>query len=136
MNLAWVLISGYNTGREEASELARLFRGVSVRLSIIDVNDPAGVALLALHENPAFFATELRALLHAGPFAGLRHRPELTMLGRTYASGFEPDLDDWLLGRPRRTVLNPAWPWGIWYPLRRATSAWPARGSTRTTTTS
>jgi chlorite dismutase len=41
------------------------------------------------------------------------------MLGRTYASGFEPDLEDWLLARPRRTVLNAAWPWGIWYPLRR-----------------
>ena len=41
------------------------------------------------------------------------------MIGRTYSSGFEPDLEDWLLGRPRRTVLNPAWPWAIWYPLRR-----------------
>ncbi len=85
-----------------------------------DLNDPAGVALLALHENPASFATSLRELLHGEPFASLRHRPDLTMLGRTYSSGFEPDLDDWLLGRPRRTVLNPAWPWGIWYPLRRA----------------
>jgi hypothetical protein len=85
-----------------------------------DLNDPAGVALLALHQDPAFFATGLRELLHGEPFASLRHRPDLTMLGRTYASGFEPDLDDWLLGRPRRTVLNPAWPWGIWYPLRRA----------------
>ena len=84
-----------------------------------DVNDPTGVALLALHENPAFFGTGLRELLHAEAFASLQHRPELTLLGRTYASGFEPDLDDWLLGRPRRTVLNPAWPWGIWYPLRR-----------------
>ena len=85
-----------------------------------DVADPQGVALLALHEDPAFFVTGLRELLHAEPFATLRHRPELTMLGRTYASGFETDLEDWLLGRPRRTVLNPAWPWGIWYPLRRA----------------
>ena len=85
-----------------------------------DVNDPAGVALLALHEDPAFFATTLRELLHGEPFVALRHRPEMTMLGRTYASGFEPDLDDWLLARPRRTVLNPAWPWGIWYPLRRS----------------
>jgi chlorite dismutase len=42
------------------------------------------------------------------------------MLGRTYASGFEPDLEDWLLARPRRTVLDPACPWGIWYPLRRS----------------
>lgn len=85
-----------------------------------DLNDPAGVALLTLHEDPAFFATGLRELLHGEPFASFRHRPDLTMLGRTYASGFEADLDDWLLGRPRRTVLNPAWPWGIWYPLRRA----------------
>ena len=41
------------------------------------------------------------------------------MFGRTYSSGFEPDLEDWLLQRPRRTVLNAAWPWAIWYPLRR-----------------
>jgi 23S rRNA (adenine2503-C2)-methyltransferase len=42
VQLAWVLISGYNTGADEASELARLFRGVRVRLSLIDVNDPEG----------------------------------------------------------------------------------------------
>ena len=84
-----------------------------------DVNDPRGVGVLALHEDPAFFAGGWPALLNAEPFAGLPLRGELTMFGRTYASGFESDLDDWLLGRPRRTVLNPAWPWGIWYPLRR-----------------
>ena len=87
-----------------------------------DVNDPAGVGLLTLHEDPAFFVTHLREVLRTEPFAGLRHRPELTMLGRTYASGFEPDLTDWLLARPRRTVLNPSWPWAIWYPLRRSGS--------------
>lgn len=85
-----------------------------------DLNDPAGVGLLTLHENPAFFATELRDALHGDAFAGLRARPEMTMLGRTYASGYEADLADWLLARPRRTVLDPACPWGIWYPLRRA----------------
>jgi Chlorite dismutase len=85
-----------------------------------DLNDAAGVGLLALHDDPAFFATSLREVLQREPFGSLRHRPELTMLGRTYASGFEPDLEDWLLARPRRTVLNPAWPWGIWYPLRRS----------------
>ena len=36
----WVLISGYNSGAEEARELARLFAGVRVRVSVIDVNDP------------------------------------------------------------------------------------------------
>ena len=85
-----------------------------------DLNDPAGVGLLALHESPAFFATGLREVLHGEAFAGLQPRPEMTMLGRTYASGFEADLEDWLLGRPRRTVLDSACPWGIWYPLRRS----------------
>src|SRR5207237_7143990 len=84
-----------------------------------DVNDPRGVGVLAMNEDPAFFATGLRDVLNAEPFAGLSLRTELTMFGRTYASGFEADLDDWLLQRPRRTALNPAWPWGIWYPLRR-----------------
>ncbi len=84
-----------------------------------DVNDPRGVGVLAMSEDPGFFATALRDALNADPFAGLALRSELTMFGRTYASGFEADLDDWLLQRPRRTALNPAWPWGIWYPLRR-----------------
>ena len=41
-NIAWVLISRVNTGPEEAAELARLFKGSRVRLSVIDVNDPDG----------------------------------------------------------------------------------------------
>ena len=85
-----------------------------------DVNDPRGVGLLAIHEDPTFFVNGLRSLLTAEPFVGLVLRADLTMLGRTYSSGFEPDLEDWLLHRPRRTALNPAWPWAIWYPLRRA----------------
>src|SRR5881628_162323 len=50
----------------------------------------------------------------------LAQKPEYTMLGRTYAIGYEPDLADVLLQRPRRTVLNPAWRWAVWYPLRRS----------------
>ena len=42
------------------------------------------------------------------------------MLGRTYAIGYEPDLQEVLLERPRRTVLNPDWRWAVWYPLRRS----------------
>jgi 23S rRNA (adenine2503-C2)-methyltransferase len=42
VNLAWVLMSGINTGADEARELGRLFAGVKVRLSVIDVNDPTG----------------------------------------------------------------------------------------------
>jgi len=84
-----------------------------------DVNDPRGVGLLFFAEDPAFFAGDLRDALCRAPFSALSPRRELTMFGRTYASGFEPDLGDWLLRRPRRTVLNGAWPWAIWYPLRR-----------------
>jgi len=84
-----------------------------------DAHDPRGVGVLAMSEDPAFFVTELREILGAAPFAGLSRRNDLAMLGRTYSSGFEPDLEDWLLARPRRTVLNPEWPWAVWYPLRR-----------------
>ena len=87
-----------------------------------DVSDPRGVAVLGMSEDPAFFVHGFRDLLNAEPFAGLTQKHELTMLGRTYASGFEADLDDWLLRRPRRTVLTPAWPWAVWYPLRRTGS--------------
>ena len=41
------------------------------------------------------------------------------MFGRTYSLGYEPDLSSALFDRPRRTVLNPDWPWAVWYPLRR-----------------
>jgi hypothetical protein len=84
-----------------------------------DLNDPRGVGVLAMAEDPVAFVREVRELLNTEPFVGLAQRPELTMLGRTYAAGFEADLEDWLLQRPRRTVLNPAWPWSVWYPLRR-----------------
>ena len=85
----------------------------------LDVNDPRGVGVLALSEDPNLFVTGLRDVFNLPPFAELAHRPEFTMLGRTYASGHEVDLADWLLRRPRRTVGNPASPWAVWYPLRR-----------------
>jgi chlorite dismutase len=84
-----------------------------------DANDPRGVAILAVHEDPAFFVTTLRDLLNTEPFGALTQKPEHTMLGRTYSTGYEQDLEDWLLRKPRRTAFNPAWPWAVWYPLRR-----------------
>jgi len=85
----------------------------------VDLHDSRGVGVLSFAEDPAFFVTRLREVLGAEPFVGLARKPELTMFGRSYSSGFESDLEDWLLRRPRRTVLNPAWPWALWYPLRR-----------------
>ena len=84
-----------------------------------DVNDPQGVGLLTMSEDPAFFATILREVLRKDPFSMLDFKPEFTMLGRSYSSGYEPDLDDWLLHKPRRNARDPNWPWAIWYPLRR-----------------
>jgi hypothetical protein len=85
-----------------------------------DVNDPHGIALLTLTQDPNQFVDNVRPLLHAEPFASLAQKPEYTMLGRTYAIGYEPDLAEVLLHRPRRTVLNKDWPWAVWYPLRRS----------------
>jgi chlorite dismutase len=85
-----------------------------------DMNDPRGVALLTFSEDPAFFLDRVRPVLNAAPFSSLSQKPEYTMVGRTYSLGYEPDLLDVLLQRPRRTVLNHEWPWAIWYPLRRS----------------
>ena len=84
-----------------------------------DVNDPHGLGLLTLSQTPSFFLDRVRPVLNEGPFSALTLKPEFTMLGRTYAIGYEPDLAEVLLNRPRRTVLNPVWRWGVWYPLRR-----------------
>jgi chlorite dismutase len=85
-----------------------------------DLNDPRGVAVLSLSRTPSFFVDVLRPALNSGPFARLALKPGFTMFGRTYSLGYESDLDDVLFHRPARTVLNPAWPWAVWYPLRRS----------------
>jgi len=85
-----------------------------------DANDAQGVALLTLTSDPNFFVDTLRPLLNRAPFSSLVAKPEFTMLGRTYALGYEPDLAEAILHRPRRTVLNADWRWAVWYPLRRS----------------
>ncbi len=85
-----------------------------------DLNDARGAALLTFSEDPGFFLDRVRPLLNRIPFAGLHQKSEYTMLGRTYSLGYEPDLADVLLERPKRTVLNPEWRWAVWYPLRRS----------------
>lgn len=61
VHLAWVLISGFNTGEDEARELARLFAGVPVRLSLIDVNDPTGQHSRATSDERGRFLAALAA---------------------------------------------------------------------------
>ncbi|HVK67325.1 MAG TPA: chlorite dismutase family protein [Polyangium sp.] len=84
-----------------------------------DVNDPQSFGLLTWSEDPGVFVEVVRsALLESGPAVSLR--PDMTMLGRTYSTGYEQDLEYWLLRRPAETASNPAWPWAVWYPLRRS----------------
>jgi len=85
----------------------------------LDLHDPSGVAVVAAHEDPAFFVTDWRQRMAAPPFAGLTPRPELTLFGRTYAIGYEADLDETLIHKPIRTLTNPEADWAVWYPLRR-----------------
>jgi chlorite dismutase len=111
------------TGCQDAERLATALDKSGLEAVLYaDVQDPTGVGVLTMNEDPARFVSAVREVLGAEPFSALGRRPELAMLGRTYASGFESDLEDWLLKRPRRTVLNASWPWAIWYPLRRAGS--------------
>ena len=87
-----------------------------------DINDPYGIGLLSLSQDPDFFVSELREFLNSSSFMELTQKPEMTMLGRTYTLGYEPDLEKTLLTGPRAKVLDPEWPWAIWYPLMREKS--------------
>lgn len=84
-----------------------------------DANDPRGIALLTWSENADHFTGTVRPFLRRSAFHALPFKPEYTMMGRTYSLGYEPNLADWLLDRPRRVVADPAWKWHVWYPLRR-----------------
>jgi chlorite dismutase len=108
-------------GCPEAAPLAdALARAKIAGVLYEDVNDARGIGLLTFSEDPDFFLDRVRPLLNGPGFSPLTQKPEYTMLGRTYAIGYEPDLTEILLERPRRTVLNPLWKWGVWYPLRRS----------------
>ena len=59
VSLAWVLISGFNSGEDEAAELRGLFAGVPLRVSVIDVNDPSGAHGRASDEERGRFLSAL-----------------------------------------------------------------------------
>ncbi len=110
-------------GARDTSALAGALAAAGVEGVLYeDANDPTGVALLTLSEDPEAFVGRGRAFLQAAPFADLEPKPDFTMLGRTYAIGYEQDLEETLVERPRRRVLDPELRWAIWYPLRRAGS--------------
>ena len=105
---------------EDTSALGRTLEAARVPgVLYADANDPHGVGLLTWSDDPGFFVGRLREFLHKPGFVALTPKLEYSMLGRTYALGHEPDLDDWLFEKPKRTVTNAEWPWAVWYPLRR-----------------
>lgn len=108
-------------GCHDSRAVAEALAGAGVEGALYeDANDPHGIAIVSLTRDPDFFVKTLRPVLNGGPFLPLVAKPEFTMLGRTYALGYEPDLPEAILHRPRRTVLNQDWPWAVWYPLRRS----------------
>jgi chlorite dismutase len=87
-----------------------------------DINDPFGIGLLTFSESVDYFIADIRRMLTSTLFNDLTFKPEYTMLGRTYSIGYEQDLEETLIHRPKRRVSNPRLPWAVWYPLRRSGS--------------
>ena len=86
----------------------------------LDVNDPQGIGILIMSEDPDYFVTSLRKTLNEPPFSNMCCKSEFEMLGRTYSIGYETDLVETLFARPQQRITNPDLHWAVWYPLRRA----------------
>lgn len=84
-----------------------------------DATSPRGLGLLTWSDDPSHFVRRVRPLFAGDPLGAVTLRPDFTMTGRTYATGYEPDLEFTLLRRPIENVMDAAVPWHVWYPLRR-----------------
>lgn len=84
-----------------------------------DAMSPQGVGLLTWSESPEHFVGAVRGVFADEALAGATVRPGYAMIGRTYGTGHEPDLEWALLRRPIENVTDEAARWHVWYPLRR-----------------
>jgi Chlorite dismutase len=84
-----------------------------------DAMSPRGVGLLTWSESPAYFVRVVRKLFEDERLTHIVQRRDFAMIGRTYGTGHEPDLEWALLRKPIENVTNEAFPWHVWYPLRR-----------------
>jgi chlorite dismutase len=87
-----------------------------------DTMSPRGIGLLTWSEDPAHFVRTVRPLFALDALSSSVPRDRFGMLGRTYATGHEPDLEHSLLRRPVENVSHAAYPWHVWYPLRRTSA--------------
>ncbi|HEY5961301.1 MAG TPA: chlorite dismutase family protein [Polyangiaceae bacterium] len=104
-----------------AEQLQQQLTGTGLTAVIYaDLHHPLGLGIVACSEDPERLANEFRDVF-ASPTLneGVQIREHYSMLGRSYSTGFESDLEFWILQRPRRTLLDPTSPYAIWYPLRR-----------------
>jgi 23S rRNA (adenine2503-C2)-methyltransferase len=98
VTIAWVVLGGINTGRDEVDALRELFAGVPLRLNLIDVNDarPDGYAR-ATESELAAFRDELRTLgipvvrRYSG---GVARHAACGMLAATYTPATHEETDD------------------------------------------
>jgi chlorite dismutase len=109
---------------EHASDAARHLGACCSRAGIpaviyADTMSPRGIGLLTWSESPSHFVEGVRKVFEDERLARLAPRRESSMIGRTYGTGHEPDLEWALLRRPIENVTNEACPWHVWYPLRR-----------------
>jgi chlorite dismutase len=112
------------SGDDEAKRVAALCTRDRIPAVIYaDAMAPRGVGLLTWSEDPSHFVRKVRPLfMDDGLGHGLAQvslRPEFSMIGRSYSTGHEPDLEWTLLRRPVENVTNEKYPWHVWYPLRR-----------------
>ena len=84
-----------------------------------DAMDPRSLALLSWSEDPAHFVRNVRPLFTESPLNHVTLRDDYGMLGRTYSTGHEPELEWYILRRPIENVTNESTRWHVWYPLRR-----------------
>ncbi|QDU72678.1 chlorite dismutase family protein [Mucisphaera calidilacus] len=85
-----------------------------------DARDPRGFGVAFASEDPHQIIEAARTLFVQPAWIALEILPDYTMLGRSYSLGYETDIEDTLIHRPLRHLLDPDWPWAIWYPLRRS----------------
>jgi hypothetical protein len=84
-----------------------------------DTMDPRSLAVLSWSEDPTHFVRNIRPLFTESPLANVDLRDDFAMLGRSYSTGHEPELEWSLLKRPIENVTNELTRWHVWYPLRR-----------------
>jgi hypothetical protein len=101
-------------------QLADLCERAKVRAVVYaDAISPHGVGLLTWSESPEHFVGPVRGLFSDESMASVTIRPGYAMIGRSYSTGHEPDLEWSMLRRPIENVLEQGAPWHVWYPLRR-----------------